>query len=1243
MTPLHLKRVEMENFKSFGRKLSVPFLAGFTAITGPNGSGKSNIGDAILFVLGPKSNKAIRAGKLTDLIFNGGKERKPADHCKVSLVFDNADRVIPVEADEVSLTRLVKLSKASPENYYSYFYVNGKPSSLGEFDNLLAHSRISADGYNIVRQGDVLRIVEMTPLERRRILDEIAGIATFDEDIGKAGVERAGVEQNLDRVRIILDEIERQLATLERERDAALRYKAVKDDLDRHRAKLARKRLAGMTAELAGVRDQISSQEAERTRLLEAAEAIRREVAGAERDLAAIDERIAERGGAEAREIKAKIDALRGEAIRATERLNYARQEIADLKKDRADFTADLKRVEKDVARHEKELAAASARKVEVDARLTERQGALDGVRETLAQGSGRASELTRELAQIKVDHERTSAEAHAARLERDRLAEKSERLRAAVGELGDQVETHAFEVKDAEWELSEIGKDAGSTQGGVEESRRGLFAKKKRESELATEIKELDPVVRRLQNEYSRLKAEQEASEAVSKGYTRAVDGVLAARDQGKLAGICGTIAELGRVDARFETAMEIAAGGRMQAIVTESDADAARAIEFLKQHRLGRATFLPLNKMVPGRPAGKPLMAVRDPGAEGFAIDLIRYDDRFKAAFWYVFRDAVIVKTLDVARKISGGTRLVTLDGDLIDAGGAMTGGDLGDRHAAKVGFGAVARESLEKVALQLRAAIAHQEQISADLLALREEIQTFESLVREGVHSVSQKAERVKELTKRRDEFAARLVSLAAERAAREQELAEAAQTIAVVDASIADFGRQISELEARRDRCGKLLLAATSKELARELASLDKDVADLREAARDLTSELATKSHNLDLLRERKAELDAKAASIEAAIAGHEAASADAGAVVEARERDLQVLLEVESRQNEESRALQAQRDRAFEHRAGLAQRLAKVAERADTTGDLVATLRARVPAVEDAIRELAAEVAQFVHLAEVEIPESQEQLRARVRSLEAQLEALGNVNMLALDEYDRQASRKRDLAAEVERLVAEREKLIALVDELVQRKKVDFDRVFHEINRNFAEVFARLSDGGKAELILENPDMPFDGGLLMRAQPKGKKLTRLEALSGGEKSLTSMAFIFAIQEFDPSPFYYLDEVDQNLDGINSELLARMVCANSRRSQTIMVSLRKVSLKEADHVYGVTMTDAGLSEVVGEVRLSEIVDEPLKREAAPGGGSGGFAPAHSATPDRRDSASPAGTEPPASTPTTPEVQR
>src|SRR5512136_611871 len=241
MGPMYLKEIELENFKSFARKTRIPILPGYTAITGPNGAGKSNISDAILFVLGPKSSRVIRAGKLTDLIFNGGKDKKPASETKVSLVFDNSDRLIPIDSDKVKLTRIVRVSD-NVEGYYSYFYVNDKRSSLGEFDNLLANARISADGYNFVQQGDITRIVEMTNLERRRILDDISGITKFDEEIQSAEKERLAAEENIGRLSIIYDELRKQMKQLEADRDGALKYKDLHDKMLTSQACLVVKR-----------------------------------------------------------------------------------------------------------------------------------------------------------------------------------------------------------------------------------------------------------------------------------------------------------------------------------------------------------------------------------------------------------------------------------------------------------------------------------------------------------------------------------------------------------------------------------------------------------------------------------------------------------------------------------------------------------------------------------------------------------------------------------------------------------------------------------------------------------------------------------------------------------------------------------------------------------------------------------------------------------------------------------------
>ncbi|HWG91191.1 MAG TPA: chromosome segregation protein SMC [Candidatus Thermoplasmatota archaeon] len=1201
---MHLKRVEVENFKSFGRKLSIPFLEGFTAITGPNGSGKSNIGDAVLFVLGPKSNKAIRAGKLTDLIFNGGKEKKPAEHCKVSLVFDNKDRVIPVDEDEVTLSRVVKISKNNPELYYSHFYVNGRPSSLTEFDTLLAHSRISADGYNIVRQGDVLRIVEMSPLERRRILDDIAGITKFDEDIGKAEGEKTVVQQNLDRIQIVLDEIDRQLVTLEREREAALKHKALKEQLDLAKAKLARKRKEAIEADLASVHEQIKSGEIERRDLSAEIARLKTVLRQAEERLRDVENKMVAMGGPEAEELKKRIDTMRTAVVKAQERLNYGRDEVADLKKERAALDGDVKRVEKERAKYEKEAQALRGERDATAIALRDEDAKLDEVKRRISLSTNAAGDLQMELTKMKLQYEQKQAELHETKLSQERLTDRIERLKVHLGEQGEQLETVAFEIKDVDWELKELKKETQGTEANLQDAQKALFAKKKREAQLVEELRDLDPMIRRLQNEYAQVKAEQEAAEKTARGYTRAVDGVLQARDHGQLRGICGTIAELASVDDKYAVAMEIAAGGRMQAIVTETDEDAARAIEFLKANRLGRATFLPLTKMVPGRPAGRPLMAVRDPDAEGFAVDLIRFDDKYRAAFWYVFRDTVIVRSMTGARRLMGGVRLVTLDGDIIDAGGAMTGGNDATTERAKVKFGGGASSGdLDQISARLRATVEHQSALSAELMTLRGEIQEIESKLREGNFSASSKSTRIADLDKRRREFEAKHQALQEEVARAKREMADCEQGLADAGMKRSEIEETLARIEREREEKSKLLLKSTAKELAAEHESLADRVGKLREKLRDLESRLTTSEHSLSLVVERLQEIEAKIKKVDETREGHEKAMAEAEKVVETNEKELTILLEVESKQNAQLRALSEARDAAFKEKTTVGTEIGKVQDRFDVLGDRIAVTKGKVPLLEQSLAEAAFELSQYQVELPVTIPETIESLRNRVRSLENEMERLGAVNMLALDEYDRQSARKKDLEGEVARLKEERERLLTLVGELAGRKKEGFFKVFHEINKNFQEVFARLSDGGKAELMLEHPEDPFAGGLLMRSQPKGKKITRLEALSGGEKSLTSMAFIFAIQEYDPSPFYYLDEVDQNLDGINSELLARMVKENSRHNQVIMVSLRKVTLKEAEHVYGVTMMDSGISEVVGEVRLSEITEEPPRAPEVP----------------------------------------
>ena len=402
---LYLKEVEMENFKSFGKKLTVPFFPGFTAITGPNGAGKSNIVDAILFVLGPKSSKVMRAGRLTDLIFNGGKKRKnPAKYCKVSLVFDNRERKMPVDADEVVLTRMIKRAplKKDPDNYYSYFYINDRGASFNEFVDLLTHARISGDGYNIVKQGDVTNLVKIGSVDRRRILDDVAGISTYDNDIKKAERERDDVEKNLERIHIILNEITAQIRQLKKDRDAAYRYKELKDQLYETKAKIALKKKQEVEHQIAEVNQQIESYEKEQGKLEKQRNDLKTKYAEMMKQLEEIEQKIGDVGGEEAQEIKGKIASLRAEEVKIEEKINYSNDEILELKNGVKEHQVILEGITKELEELQEQDTECAQQIQQVEGKYTEQETQLSQLKDELAQSDDASMDLTRELVKMR-------------------------------------------------------------------------------------------------------------------------------------------------------------------------------------------------------------------------------------------------------------------------------------------------------------------------------------------------------------------------------------------------------------------------------------------------------------------------------------------------------------------------------------------------------------------------------------------------------------------------------------------------------------------------------------------------------------------------------------------------------------------------------------------------------------------------------------------------------------------------
>jgi len=1183
---MYLKAVELENFKSFGRKTRIEFRRGFNAISGPNGSGKSNIGDAILFVLGPKSSKTLRAQKLTDLIFNGGKKGRPARYCRVSLIFDNTDRMIPWDADEVVLTRYVKVSDSDPEGYNSYFYINGERARLQDFVDLLTHARISADGYNIVKQGDVTRIVEMGSIERRRILEEVAGITKFDQEIAKAEARRRETEENMRQVETLLNELEARLATLAEDRETALQYLSLQESLRKAEAQLLYKRIKRMRSELEGYVKNAEEMRRAIEDLSRRREELRTRYDELRGRLKEIEERMAAETGGEVASLSRQMDEMR---IREAE----IKIKIENLEAEVEKYGRQVKEEE----RRRKELSSGMKRTVrrlrEISGALDERERALSEMEAELEKLERAASERSQALRDLRArmdavtdELERAAEDLQRAELE---LAALRERLEARYRELADIEEratTYREEMKDARWRLKNIEGLRKKRSKRVDELRRAYHNLKVEEDSLYDERENLDREIHELTRRYEALRAKADQT-----GTTAAVAAILAARDKGILSGIHGTVEELAVVPEEYELAFQVAAGNRIQSIIVEDDEAAARAIRYLKENNLGRAIFLPLNKMLAGRPRGKAILAAQHKKARGFLKDLIRFDSKYEAAFWYVLGDTVVMEDLDSARRVMGGVRIVTLEGELIEASGAMMGGSV-ERKRRKRG---PSRAELEEIAELLREKSDRKRWVDNRLREIaveKEKIQRELATISAGDAGDAEHWREVYEKAKRSlNEAEKAIVAL-------KKDIEEMERRAEELKSTVSDLRTKVEGLREEQRALREEMERATPEDLSARIADIRRERESLLEEINALRSEKAAKEAEVTADERQMREIEERLASLRTRMDEAKEQISSLRQEMENIRVQRRKLEEVYSALTVKLEELRREHEKVSRQVAEVQREISEIQANEQAKSSILITLNARIDQIKADLNNLQRELDGMGVEVEEPLP-SENKIKESIRDMEARLRAMEPVNMKAIEEYDSLKERVDDLRSDLDRLQSERNDLIRLVRELTERKETEFMRVFNAVNENFMRIYSEMSGGGEACLVLENPEKPLEGGLTIRARPPGKKVARLEALSGGEKSLTALCLIFALQEYDPSPFYFLDEVDMFLDGVNAEVVARMARRHSSNAQVVMVSLRQITLDYADYLIGVTIGPDGISRVF-EVKNAHSFEDPAREE-------------------------------------------
>ncbi len=1190
---VYLKQVELENFKSFGGKLTVPFMEGYTAVTGPNGSGKSNITDAILFVLGPKSSKAVRAGKLTDLIFDGGKSKNKASYTKVSLVFDNTDRLMPWDDDTVRLTRYVKLSDNGVD-YSSYFYVNDRKSSMTEFDSLLTKARISADGYNLVQQGDVTRIVQMGAIERRRVLDGISGIASFDADIDKAKEERSDATTNLERISIRTDELSSDLAKLDKERKDAQSYLDAKSDLDTASAQLTVRRLQIEESKLASFKASLDKISGEMQTIQDDRSAAEAEVVSIGEQIAATEAEIAEKIGPEYREIKDKITAAMIDMGTRKNGKAKAEGDLEEAEGFKASYEGSIAANDEEIARLEAAIQGSSQKLAELEASKAEAVAEEAGVSARMSEAGGEHKQLQERLGKAE---EESKARSQALREASTRHATAEKEETDASNELSayaEKIENLDFEIKDARWSLSQLQAEAGPD---LDEIQARMSAVRAKESELERQVKELEDAYRKRESEYNSIQIEKRASEKANRG-SMAVEAILALRDKGLMSGIHGTIQELATVDKKYETALAVAAGGKMQAVVVDNDEVAASAINYLKKERLGRVTFLPVTKMMGGKPRGKAVMCLKD--SIGYAIELIDFDKKYQNVFWYVLSDTLVVENMDVARRIMGGIRLVTLQGEVIEASGAMVGGTLSQQNILK--FGAASEDKLTEAGERMRRAKDALDGAKADLAKVRDEYRSLGAELGAASSSGRAQSDRMAEIKgsitqlERSKSEAAKAQGECRDRVKAATEALSAARE--ALDKAQADLDATEAEKEAIKARIAEIAPA----ELQALMQSVRDRIFGLTESISALSLSIGSDRNEAEGYRKQNATYGQQLESAMATIAENEAAIKEADEAIERIMIDLEALRRIESDMESGIEDLRKRKEGLNDRKGQLEASVRDMSKELESKTALRESYRAQAIQCEQGLAELR----MAVDAISIPVPEpvpSEEELRRKIKACERTISDLGNVNLRSIEEYEAKKSRYDSLMQDTAELNRRIDELNSLMEDLMSKKKGLFMKSYDAVNENFKAIYAELSGGGEAFMGLDNEDDPFAGGLMINAKPRNGKLLRLEALSGGEKSLTALSFIFAIQEHQPSPFYVLDEVDMFLDSVNAEMVAKRVRESSAKAQFIQVSLRKVTLALADHLIGVTRPPTGISKVIMQPDIAEVSkyeEEAMKKQ-------------------------------------------
>jgi len=1185
-----VEKLVLRNFKSFGpRKVTINFTKGFNAIVGPNGSGKSNVADALLFVLGNLSSKTLRAETFSGLIYDG-PHGKPTS-ASVSLVFDNSNREMLIDADEVVIGRDVL------SNGRGRYKLQGRTVTRWQIIDFLDTANIHLDGFNIVQQGLIAQLAQMDPLERRKIIERMAGIEAYDLKKEEALKELEQADFNLKQVETRIGDVLEIMERLKEEKEAALRYEEIGIRINEIEDLLLLGKLMLLEDSLADIDGEIDRCEEECSDISAHIDSDQEFLEELDSKIIEMEVRLSDKTeelnglrdrGANVREVlsaeEVRLDHLNKSIKESDQRIKEIREGIKTVKMDLIKGEADLTFLKEsyqsktsEIESKEKEIADSSS--------------SLEGLYKEISSKQKSLTDLANKRREMESDLVSLKSQVQAKRKELQLLEES---LRTTTEEFGKKKET-VDEIKLLVHEtlksLEEKAQELSLLEERLKTSERGTV------EALTQDIKVLESEIQDQRAELIRAKTRLEAVKNLRSIFRRkkaAINAVLMLGDQQKIKGIYGTVAELCTTDPQFTVALQVAGGARLEYVVVEDDYTATECIKYLKERRIGRVSFLPLNRVQPKKVITASEVEGYDEmeGVIAPAISLVKFDEKFRKVIEFVFGGALIVESLEAGKKASKYCdRAVTLEGDVFYHSGLITGGHY-QKKSATMPFSIDPEEIKE----------------------LQEKLQSLEE-------SKNKKEDKLELLlgTEKEQEAAAEKLKRDCERLRQSKTFEE--EKLEKEKQEFEKFLLRIKELEKRVLEEEILLKQLTSEEEEKE-----KLVQEISEEEKVRLEELENSKaleqyQKLENLKTEAATLRSQLSEIEIKITERQLLVKQANK----QNEDLQKTLS--SLENEKTQLLadKEEKDKVVEKER---ERLQKISEEQEATKTVISEMKeeeknlkkeikkterklkhlektlsekqseirehnVRKEHIEQKVEKLRKKVEKKDNLMKIKDSETidTEKLENEISMLIQEKIDLEPINQLAVSQYEQFEKRYKELGEKRKKVLEEKGSILEFMRQLEEEKRQAFLKVFNEVNTHMRKIFALLSPGGEAYLVLQNPDDPFAGGVDINASPEGKKVKSPRAMSGGEKSLTTLSFMFAIQQVSPAPFYLLDEIDAFLDPANVQRVAELISDLSEKWQFIVVSLRDVMIARAKTLIGVYSRE-GISNTI-RLNLEDLV--------------------------------------------------